>query len=48
MGEVSTVFDEMLALSTAWVGRLDSGLVVGSGDVILTFDAESLNWERPG
>lgn len=47
-GEVSTVFDEMLALSTAWVGRLDSGLVVGSGDVILTFDAESLNWERPG
>ena len=47
-GQASTVFDEMLALSTAWVGRLHSGLVVGSGDVILTFDAEPLNWERPG
>jgi hypothetical protein len=35
-GETSTVFDEMMALSTAWVERLPSGLVVGSGDVILT------------
>ena len=47
-GEASTVFDEMMALSTAWAGRLPSGLVVGSGDVILTFDAESLHWDRPG
>jgi fucokinase len=47
-GEPSTVFDEMLALSTAWVERMPSGLVVGSGDVILTFDAESVDWERPG
>lgn len=47
-GEVSTVFDEMLALSTAWVERLQSGLVVASGDVILTFDAAALDWDRPG
>ena len=47
-GEVSTVFDEMLALSTAWAQRLEAGLVVGSGDVILTFDAELLEWDRPG
>ena len=47
-GEPSTVFDEMLALSTAWAERLRSGLVVGSGDVILTFDAESVDWARPG
>ncbi len=47
-GEPSTVFDEMLALSTAWVERLPSGLVVSSGDVILTFDAAALDWSRPG
>ena len=47
-GEPSTVFDETLALSTAWVERLQSGLVVGSGDVILTFDAAPVDWERPG
>ena len=47
-GQTSTVFDEVLALSTAWVERLGSGLVVGSGDVILTFDAQAVNWERPG
>src|ERR1035438_4525759 len=47
-GEPSSVFDEMLALSTAWVERLQCGLVVGSGDVILTFDAEAVDWERPG
>ena len=44
-GDASTVFDETLALSTAWVEHLPSGLVVGSGDVILTFDAASVNWE---
>jgi len=43
-----TVFDEMLALSSAWAERLPSGLVVGSGDVILTFDAEAVDWNRPG
>ena len=47
-GDASTVFDEMLALSTAWVERLPAGLVVGSGDVILTFDAAALDWTRPG
>ena len=47
-GDASTVFDETLALSTAWVERLPSGLVVGSGDVILTFDADSVDWTRPG
>ena len=47
-GQVSTVFDETLALSTAWADHLPAGLVVGSGDVILTFDASSLTWDRPG
>jgi fucokinase len=47
-GETSTVFDEMLALSSAWAARLENGLVVASGDVILTFDADSLHWDRPG
>ncbi len=47
-GGVSAVFDEMLALSTAWVEKMDSGLVVASGDVILTFDAEELHWDTPG
>jgi fucokinase len=47
-GEASTVFDEMLALSSAWAERMSSGLLVGSGDVILTFDAQAVNWERPG
>jgi fucokinase len=47
-GEVSTVFDETLMLSTAWVERLANGLVVGSGDVILAFDAGQLDWSRAG
>jgi len=47
-GEASTVFDEMMALSTSWVERLPSGLVVGSGDVILTFDATEVDWSRAG
>src|SRR5260370_20201673 len=47
-GEASTVFDEMMALSTSWVERLASGLVVGSGDVILTFDAAEVDWSRAG
>jgi fucokinase len=47
-GEASTVFDEVLALSSDWAERIPSGLVVGSGDVILTFDAQAVNWERPG
>ncbi len=47
-GKTSTVFDELLALSTLWVERLRAGLLVTSGDVILTFDASALNWDRPG
>jgi fucokinase len=47
-GDVSTVFDEFLALSCSWAERLTSGLVVASGDVVLTFDTQTLNWSRPG
>lgn len=47
-GEASTVFDEMLALSTGWVERLGAGLVVGAGDVLPAFDAAELNWNGPG
>jgi|ERR1017187_4551848 fucokinase len=47
-GENSTVFDETLALSTLWLERFSSGLVVSSGDVVLTFDAADLEWERAG
>jgi len=47
-GENSTVFDETLALSTLWASRFSGGLVVSSGDVVLTFDAAGLDWERPG
>jgi fucokinase len=47
-GEVSTVFDEFLALSCGWAERLQAGLVVASGDVVLTFDAAGLDWSRPG
>jgi fucokinase len=47
-GDASSVFDEMLALSSAWAERLPSGLMVGPGDVLLTFDAASVDWTRPG
>ena len=47
-GEASTVFDETMALSTLWVERLAAGLLVGSGDVLLTFDPAALDWSRPG
>ena len=47
-GDVSTVFDEFLALSCSWAERLPCGLVVASGDVVLTFDAKGLDWSRPG
>ena len=47
-GENSTVFDETLALSSLWVERFSSGLAVSSGDVVLTFDAAGLDWDRPG
>lgn len=47
-GTPSTIFDETLALSTPWAGQAASGVVVGSGDVLLVFDAGRLNWSRPG
>ena len=47
-GEPSTVFDETLALSTGWVARMSGGLVVGSGDMVLTLDSGSLHWDTPG
>lgn len=47
-GDVSTVFDELLAFSTGWASRLGAGLVVVSGDVVLLFDPRELRWERPG
>jgi fucokinase len=47
-GEVSTVFDEFLTLSCGWAKRLGAGLVVASGDVVLTFDAAHLDWSREG
>lgn len=47
-GEPSTVFDETMALSSAWADRLPNGLVVASGDVVLTFDPSHLRWDRPG
>jgi fucokinase len=47
-GQNSTVFDETLALSTLWLERFSSGLAVSSGDVVLTFDAADLDWDRPG
>ena len=46
-GENSTVFDETMALSTLWLERFSSGLVVSSGDVVLTFDAANLEWTVP-
>lgn len=47
-GAASTVFDEWMALSTLWAERLSCGLLVGSGDVVLTFDAASFDWDRHG
>jgi fucokinase len=47
-GAASTVFDETLALSTLWAARVPAGVVAGSGDVLLIFDADRLDWARPG
>lgn len=44
----TTVFDETLALSAAWAERIPNGLLVASGDVVLRFDANQVQWERPG
>jgi fucokinase len=44
----TTVFDETLALSAAWAANIPHGLLVGSGDVVLRFDASLVRWDRPG
>lgn len=46
--ETTTVFDETLALSAAWAEGIPNGLLVGSGDVVLRFDARSVQWDRTG
>lgn len=47
-GIPSTIFDETLALSTAWAERMPAGLLIGSGDVLLTFDAGAVNFNLIG
>lgn len=47
-GGTTTVFDETLALSAAWAENIPNGLLVGSGDVVLRFDAGEVQWDRPG
>ncbi len=47
-GGTSTVFDETLALSSLWLERMDAGLVIGAGDVLLVFNPAGLDWRRPG
>jgi fucokinase len=46
--ETTTVFDETLALSAAWADGIPNGLLVASGDVVLRFDAKTVQWDRPG
>lgn len=47
-GAASTVFDETMALSSAWAEQLPAGLLVGSGDVVLVFETADLRWSEPG
>jgi fucokinase len=44
----TTVFDETMTLSAAWAERIPNGLLVASGDVVLRFDANLVQWDRPG
>lgn len=44
----TSVFDETMALSTAWVARMGPGVLVMSGDVVLEFDAAETEWGRAG
>jgi fucokinase len=44
----TTVFDETMSLSSAWAEKIRSGLLVASGDVVLRFDADQVQWNRPG
>ncbi len=44
----STLFDETLARSTAWAERMTAGLLISSGDVLLSFDAAAIDLDRTG
>ena len=44
----TTVFDETMMLSAAWAEHVRNGLLVASGDVVLKFDADHVQWDRPG
>ena len=44
----TTVFDETMTLAAAWAERVPNGLLVASGDVILRFDPNLVQWDRPG
>ncbi len=44
----TTVFDETMMLSTPWAEHIPNGLLVASGDVVLKFDANHVQWDRPG
>ncbi len=47
-GDTSTVFDEMMALSTVWLEKMPAGLLVSTGDVVLDIEGEDVDWSRPG
>jgi len=47
-GDASTIFDEILTLSAAWVERISSGLVISPGDVLAALDASQWEWNMPG
>jgi hypothetical protein len=44
----TTVFDETMSLSAEWAERISKGLLVASGDVVLRFDANRVQWNQPG
>jgi len=44
----TTVFDETILLSATWAEKMHSGLLVASGDVVLRFDTNQVQWDRPG
>ncbi len=47
-GAAAALLDVALALSTNWISHVPPGLLVSSGDVVLVFDAQELDWEHPG
>jgi len=47
-GSVATLFDILFLGLAGLPSRLDSGLVLSSGDVALTFDPREIDWTLPG